>query len=189
MNRNLIIKPESWPLKTAFNISRGAKKTAEVVVVRITEGDLVGSGECVPYGRYGESQTQVIEAIQAIAPQIKSGLTRLDLQQLLPAGAARNAVDCALWQLEARKQGNSFSELFGWQRFCPVRTAQTVSLDKTKKMADAARKIGAGLIKIKLGDENVCESIHAVRAAAPGAQIIIDANEAWSISLPSLSIT
>lgn len=182
MNRNLTIKPESWPLKTTFNISRGAKKTAEVVVVQITEGDLIGSGECVPYGRYGESQAQVIEDIQAVAPQIKSGLTRQDLQTLLPAGAARNAVDCALWQLEAHKQGHSFSELFGWNRFCPVRTAQTVSLDKTEQMADAARKIGDGLIKMKLGDENVCESIRAVRAASPGAQIIIDANEAWSIS-------
>ncbi len=125
---------------------------------------------------------QVIDDIRAISHEIESGLTRQDLQSLMPAGAARNAVDCALWQVEARKQNLSFSELFGLRKFDPVRTAQTISLDSPDNMARAARKIGAGLLKLKLGQDDVFESVRAVRDAAPQAKIIIDANEAWSMS-------
>jgi len=182
MKRAIKVAAESWPLKTVFNISRGAKRTADIVVVEITEGGFEGLGECVPYPRYGESQSQVIEDIRSVFPQIEAGISRQDLQHLMPAGAARNAVDCALWQLEAHKNGSRLAGLFGLGEFPPVRTAQTISLDTPDRMAAAAKEIGAGLIKIKLGDTDIAKSVIAVREAAPKAKIIIDANEAWSMA-------
>jgi len=182
MKRAVTVKAESWPLKTVFNISRGAKRAADVVVVEIKGDGVSGLGECVPYARYGESQTQVIEDIQTILPDLEGDISRQDLQGLMPAGAARNAVDCALWQHEARKKGTSLAGLFGLKEFCPIRTAQTISLDTPDKMAAAARDIGNGLIKIKLDGTQITQTIQAVREAAPEAKIIIDANEAWSMS-------
>lgn len=181
MKRHVKVTPESWPLNAVFNISRGAKKVADVVVVEITEGEITGYGECVPYPRYGESQEQVIEAILAVSQKVEEGASREELQALLPAGAARNALDCALWQVEAKRQDKSLAELFGLKQFRPVRTAQTVSLDSPEKMGEAAKWLGEGLLKVKLGPNDISESVRAVRRAAPKATLILDANEAWTM--------
>jgi len=181
MKRQVKVTPESWPLNAVFNISRGAKKVADVVVVGITEGDITGYGECVPYPRYGESQGQVIEAILSVSQKVEEGISREELQALLPAGAARNALDCALWQVEAKRQNKSLAELFGLKQFRPVRTAQTVSLDSSENMGEAAKRLGEGLLKVKLGPNDISESVMAVRRAAPKATLILDANEAWTM--------
>ncbi len=181
MKRQIKARPESWTLNSVFNISRGAKRVADVVVVEIREGESIGFGECVPYPRYGESQDQVIETILAQSQKLEEGISREELQHLLPAGAARNAIDCALWQIEAKRNEKSFSELFGLKQFRPVRTAQTVSLDSPEKMGAAAKQLGKGLLKVKLGPTDICESVRAVRHGAPHATLILDANEAWTM--------
>lgn len=181
MKRQIKVTSETWPLKSVFNISRGAKRAANVVVVEIREGETIGFGECVPYPRYGESQEQVIETILAQAAQIEKGITREELQHIVPAGAARNALDCALWQVEAKRDGKEFAELFGLKHFSAVRTAQTVSLDSPENMGIAAERLGEGLLKLKLGGTEISECVRAVRRAAPKATLIIDANEAWTM--------
>lgn len=172
---------ERWPIRGSFTISRGAKTEAVVVVAELGGGKAVGRGECVPYARYGESVESVTAAIEALRPRIEAGLTREALQAGMPAGAARNALDCAYWDLEAKRSGGRVSALAGLPDPVPLTTAYTISLGTPEAMADAARAVaGRSLLKVKLGTERDAERIAAVRAAAPNATLIVDANEGWT---------
>ena len=179
--RRLAVRQESWPLAQAFTISRGSRTAAEVVVAELVEGAHRGRGEGVPYTRYGETVAGVLAALEAMAPAIVGGLDRAGLQAAMPAGAARNALDAALWDLEAKISGKSVSRLAGLDPPGPLTTAYTLSLDAPEAMGRAAGAHAARpLLKIKLTGEGDLERVRAVRAAAPRARLIVDANEAWS---------
>lgn len=183
--REIKISTDKWLIDGTFTISRGAKTHAEVVVVEISEAGAIGIGECVPYARYGETIDSVIEQIKKIEAAIKNGLRRKELLNLMLAGAARNAVDCALWDLEAKQSGKSVFELvnddgFNFQQ-TDVVTAFTISLGSPGKMTqDAANNAKRDLLKIKLGGDGDIERMRAVRSGAPNSRLILDANEAWS---------
>jgi len=176
----LTIAVEHWPIAGSFAISRGAKTQAVVVVAELGDGKARGRGECVPYTRYGESVESVTAAIEAMRPRLAAGLDRIGLQQAMPAGAARNALDCAFWDLEAKRSGRAVHELAGLPAPRPLTTAYTISLAASAEMAKAAKAAaGRALLKIKLGSEGDPARIAAVRAAAPKATLIVDANEGW----------
>jgi L-alanine-DL-glutamate epimerase-like enolase superfamily enzyme len=150
-------------------------------VVEVVDGPARGRGECVPYPRYGETVDGVVELIEALAPAIDEGIERPALQELLPAGAARNAIDCALWDLEAKLAGRRAWELAALPAPRPITTAYTISLDEPEVMGAAARaEAHRPLLKLKLTGERDTERVRAVRAAAPDTRIIVDANEAWT---------
>ncbi|RFP87018.1 dipeptide epimerase [Rhodobacteraceae bacterium 63075] len=173
----LSVTAESFRLARVFTISRGSRTTAEVLTVRIAAAGFEGLGECCPYKRYGESIGSVREQIESLPPDID----RAGLQEMLPPGAARNAVDCALWDLEAKRAGKRVWELAGLPAPRPEITAYTLSLDAPEKMrAQAAEQAHRPLLKIKLGTPDDMPRLEAVRAGAPGARIIIDANEGWT---------
>ncbi|HZO47737.1 MAG TPA: N-acetyl-D-Glu racemase DgcA [Xanthobacteraceae bacterium] len=177
----LTTRAEHWPIAGTFTISRGAKTEAVVVVAELSDGAHRGRGECVPYARYGETVESVIAAIEAMRPQIADGLDRAGLQQAMAAGAARNALDCALWDLDAKRSGRPAYELAGIAAPQPLVTAYTISLAAPEAMAEAARKAAdRALLKVKLGGAGDPERIAAVRRAAPNAELIVDANEAWT---------
>src|SRR5215469_10186601 len=180
MPTSLTIRSESWPIAGRFAISRGAKTRADVIVVELRHGPYCGRGECVPYPRYGESIESVTTALESMRDPLRAGLDRTVLLGTMPAGAARNALDCALWDLEAKQSGRPVHELAGLQPPRPLTTAYTISLDSPDAMARAA---GAAawrpLLKVKVGADGVHERLCAVRQAAPRAELIIDANEAW----------
>jgi L-alanine-DL-glutamate epimerase-like enolase superfamily enzyme len=181
MLRRVSARSERWPLARPFRISRGVKTAAEVVVVEISAGGHTGAGECVPYARYGESPAQVLEQIDSVRDALAAGLTREELQSELPPGAARNAVDCALWDLQAKQSGRSAAEIAGVPEPGPMVTAVTISLDAPAAMADAAVAVAeAPLIKVKVSAEAPLERVEAVRAAAPAARLIVDPNESWT---------
>ena len=179
----LSLMTERWPIAGTFRISRGAKTEAVVVVAELADGQMSGRGECVPYARYGESVASVTAAIEAIRPRLAAGLTRQDLQSAMPPGAARNALDCAFWDLEAKRSGKRVYELTGLGAPRPLTTAFTISIAGPAEMAKAAATAsGRTLLKIKLGsaDGDDAARIAAVRAAAPKATLIVDANEGWT---------
>jgi L-Ala-D/L-Glu epimerase len=178
---NLSVGIERWPLERAFTISRGAKTEAVVVVAELDDGDR-GRGEAVPYARYGETPEGVVAAIEAQRPALRDGLDRTALQAVLPPGAARNALDCALWDFEAKRTGRRAYQLAALPPPKPLVTAYTISLDDPEAMARAATAASARpLLKVKLGGAgNDVERIAAVRRAAPKAELIVDANEGWS---------
>ena len=183
----LKVTAERWPIAGSFTISRGAKTEALVVVVELGDGHMTGRGECVPYARYGESVDSVTAAIEAMRGQLAAGLDRTGLQTAMPAGAARNALDCAFWDLEAKQSGRPVHELAGLPAPQPLTTAFTISLGEPAAMAAAAAKAAhRALLKIKLGGDashgGDGARIAAVRAAAPKATLIVDANEGWSDS-------
>ena len=181
--RNLSVRAESWPIAGTFAISRGSKTEARVVVAELREGSVRGRGECVPYARYGETIEGVLEAIEDLRPELERGLDRNGLAERLPAGAARNAVDCALWDLEAKRTGRRVWELAGVPEPGPLVTAYTISLDTPEAMSGAARSASdRPLLKLKLGGDTDLERVGAVRAAAPNARLVVDANEAWSLA-------
>jgi L-alanine-DL-glutamate epimerase-like enolase superfamily enzyme len=178
--RRLSVSVEHYPIAGTFRISRGAKSEAVVVVAALDEAGRRGRGECVPYARYGDSVESVVRQIEAVRPALEQGADRLALQELLPAGAARNALDCALWDLSAKLSGLSAFALAGVAVPVPVTTAFTISVGDPVEMAAAAAKASARpLLKVKLAGEGDAGRIAAVRAAAPGAVLIVDANEAW----------
>ena len=187
--RQLDLKIEAWPIAGSFTISRGTKTEARVVVVEITEDGAMGKGECVPYPRNNESPEGVLSQIETLRPQIEAGLSVLDLQAAMPPGAARNAIDCALIDLACKQTHKSASDLLKLPPIEPVTTAFTISLGTPKEMAAAtADASDRPLLKIKLGGEGDEARIRAVRSAAPEANLIVDANEAWTIeSLPRLT--
>jgi len=172
---------ESWPIAGSFAISRGTKREANVVIARVSDGSLAGRGECVPYARYGETIESVLAAIAATPA---SGLDLMTLAQRLPAGAARNALDCALWDYRAKRAGRAAASLAGIGALKPLTTAYTISLDDAGAMAAkafAARHLP--LIKLKLGGDGDGERLRQVRAACPATRLIADANESWSEGL------
>jgi L-alanine-DL-glutamate epimerase-like enolase superfamily enzyme len=177
----LRVSIERWPIAGAFTISRGSKTEAQVVVAEISDGDATGRGECVPYARYGESVDGVVAAIDAMVAPIADGLDRETLQQAMPPGAARNALDCAFWDLEAKRSGVPAHTLAHLAPPRPLVTAYTISLGPPDAMAEAAQKAGQRpLLKVKLGGAEDGVRIRTVRAAAPAAQLIVDANEGWT---------
>ncbi|MEC9367496.1 MAG: N-acetyl-D-Glu racemase DgcA [Pseudomonadota bacterium] len=177
----LRVRRESWPIRGGFVISRGGKTQAEVVVAEVSAGGHSGRGECVPYARYGETIEGVIKSIDAMGPRLAAGLNRLELQEAMPAGAARNAIDCALWDLEAKRSGKRVWDLAGVAAPRPLTTAYTLSLGSPEDMRRLAEAEKARpLLKLKLAGKGDLDRIEAVRAAAPGSQLIVDANEAWS---------
>lgn len=173
----LEVTRDVFQLAQAFTISRGSRTEAQVLTVAITDGDYRGWGECVPYARYDETLDSVTDQIQALPTQFD----RQSLYDLLPAGAARNAVDCALWDLEAKRAGKRAWEMAGLPTPLPQITAYTLSLDTPDAMrAQAAQNATRPLLKIKLGTPDDMPRLEAVRAGAPDARIIVDANEGWS---------
>jgi L-alanine-DL-glutamate epimerase-like enolase superfamily enzyme len=180
MGLSLTVGTERWPIAGSFTISRGAKTEAEVVVAEVSDGVHVGRGECVPYARYGETAMGVSAAVEAMRVRLANGLTRQQLQDAMAAGAARNALDCALWDFEAKASNNPVHVLAGLPEPRPLVTAYTISLGTPETMGEAARKAAARkLLKVKLGGEGDPERVRAVRAAAPNSELIVDANEAW----------
>ena len=181
MLRFLDVAVEKWPIAGRFAISRGSRTVAEVVVVSIRDGHHLGRGESVPYARYGETVDGTVMAIRSMAEAIAGGLGRDGLRRAMPAGAARNAVDCALFDLEAKSSGRSAAAIAGLSPLRPLQTAYTLSLDAPEAMAAAARAAAdRPLLKVKLGGSGDEARIAAVRRAAPNARLIIDANEAWA---------
>lgn len=177
----LTVTHESWAIAGNFTISRGSRTTSEVVVAVISDGDFRGRGECVPYARYHETVEGVMATLQALKGEVAKGLTRERLETLLPAGAARAALDCALWDYEAKRAGQPVWKLAGLPEPKPLITAYTISLDTPETMAQKALESRAyPLLKLKLGGAGDVERVAAVRAAVPAARLIIDANEAWT---------
>ena len=176
----LTVEVERWPIRGGFTISRGSKHEAMVVVATVSDGTYRGRGECVPYARYGETVEDVVTAVEACASAIASGANRADLGTFLPAGAARNAIDCALWDFEAKRSGRSAAKLAGLLPLHAVETAFTISLASPEVMAAEAREAsGYLLLKLKLGGHGDEARLVAVRDAVPHARLIADANEAW----------
>jgi L-alanine-DL-glutamate epimerase-like enolase superfamily enzyme len=183
MSRSVSIDLESFEIAGGFTISRGSRTHANVLVTTLTDGDHIGRGECVPYARYGETMESVQEQIQEISPLLTDGLSRHALQEAMPAGAARNAVDCALWDLEAKQSGKPAAEIAGIPPLSPVTTAYTISVGTPDIMAEKTAKAAhRPLLKVKLGGVGDDERIEAVRKAAPDSTLIVDANEAWDAS-------
>ena len=177
----LSVRVERWPIAGSFAISRGAKTEAVVVVAELSDGIHRGRGECVPYARYGETVEGVAGAIAAMAADIARGLDRERLQSAMAAGAARNALDCALWDLAAKRARQPVHELLALAAPKPVTTALTISLATPDAMAQAAAAAAErALIKVKLGAPGDPARIAAVRLAAPRAELIVDANEGWT---------
>ncbi|WP_170411454.1 N-acetyl-D-Glu racemase DgcA [Ruegeria arenilitoris] len=171
------VSRDVFRLAQVFTISRGSRTEANVLTVRVSDGAHQGRGECVPYARYNET----LESVEAEIASLPRTFDRVQLMDLLPAGAARNAVDCALWDLEAKRAGKRAWELAGLPAPGPEITAYTLSLDTPEKMqAQAAENAYRPLLKIKLGTPDDMPRLEAVRAGAPDAKIIVDANEGWS---------
>jgi L-alanine-DL-glutamate epimerase-like enolase superfamily enzyme len=178
--QTLTLSVENWPIRGAFSISRGAKTEAIVVTAEIGDGKARGRGECVPYARYGENVEGVRATLEAMRPRVEAGLPRAELQKILPAGAARNVLDCALWDLEAKRVGRPAHALAGLPAPKPLVTALTISLAAPDAMAAAAGAAShRALLKVKLGADGDPERIAAIRASAPHAKLIVDANEGW----------
>jgi L-Ala-D/L-Glu epimerase len=179
--RRLHAVREVFPIRGVFRISRGARTESVVVAVTIREGDAAGRGECVPYPRYGESVDSVLEQIAQVRAAVEGGAGRDTLQDLLPAGAARNAVDCALWDLEAKRSRRPVWALAGLERPRPLTTAFTLSVDTPAAMEAAARAAAERpLLKLKLTGDGDLDRVAAVRRGAPRARLVVDANEAWT---------
>ncbi|HZB62188.1 MAG TPA: N-acetyl-D-Glu racemase DgcA [Microvirga sp.] len=180
--RTLTISVDRFPIAGTFTIARGSRTEAVVVTAAISENGAVGHGECVPYPRYGETVEGVAAAIEAMRPQIEAGLSREALQTLMPPGAARNAVDCALWDLDAKRSGIRAHITAGLTRWPPATTAYTISLGPPEAMAEAAAKAAdRPILKVKFGAPGGdLDRVRAVREAAPGSTLIADANEGWT---------
>lgn len=177
---HIIVTPDVFQLAQVFTISRGSRTQAKVLTVRITDAGVTGWGECVPYARYGETLESVAAQIESLPDRV----SRKTLYDLLPAGAARNAVDCALWDLKAKQTGRRVWELAELGAPKPEITAYTLSLAAPDEMrAQAAKNAFRPLLKIKLGTPDDMPRLEAVRAGAPHSTIIIDANEGWTAEI------
>ena len=173
------VAEQSWPLDKPFRTARGPSTEARVVVVTISDGQHTGRGEAVPISRYGQTPASTVAQLEQIFPKC---IDRQQIQELLPANAARNALDCAFWDLEAKASGKRVWELANIQIVNSIETAFTISLDTPERMAAAAgASKSAPLLKLKLGGDKLdLPRVEAVRGAAPGARLIVDANESWS---------
>lgn len=182
MARKVTVRPESFPLARPFAISRGVKTAADVVVVEISDGDIVGHAECVPYPRYDETVDGVITEITEVIADLESGATRADINPRMSAGAARNAVDCALWDFDAKANGTTVAELAGVGELHPEITAETIGIGTADEMgARAADLKTAPLLKIKLDANDVRQRLDSIRSNAPNARLVIDPNEGWTV--------
>jgi L-alanine-DL-glutamate epimerase-like enolase superfamily enzyme len=178
---NLAVRIERWPIAGSFTISRGARTEAVTVVAEVSDGSQIGRGECVPYPRYGETPEATLAALQAMQKQLVRGMDRTALQAAMPAGCARNALDCALLDLEAKRGGRRVWALLGRPAPRPCTTAYTISLGTPQAMAAATAKAAhRPLLKIKLGGDGDDARIAAVRKQATESELIVDANEAWT---------
>ena len=177
----LLVRIESWPIAGSFTIARGAKTEAQVVVCEVSDGVHKGHGECVPYPRYNETPQATHAALVAMTDALKRGVDRDALQTQMPAGAARNALDCALWDFAAKRSGKRIWDLLGHAAPKPLTTAYTISLGTPEAMAEATAKAAhRPLLKIKLAGDGDEARIAAVRKAAPNSELIVDANESWT---------
>jgi len=177
----LDITRDAFRLEKTFTISRGSRDRAEVLTVHLRSGEHTGRGECYPYARYGESLDSVSAQIRSVAQALQGGLDRNALREAMPAGAARNAIDCALWDLEAKTSGKPVWRLAGLPKPVAVTTAYTLSLDTPEAMRlSAVEHATRPLLKIKLGGEGDLDRLRAVREGAPQTTLIVDANEGWS---------
>ena len=180
-SRQFSARIERWPIAGSFTISRGAKTEAVTVIAEVSHGGHTGRGECVPYPRYNETPEATLEALQAMQEPVSKGLDRMALQAAMPAGAARNALDCALLDLEAKSSKQRAWTLLGRPAPRACTTAFTISLGSPEAMAAATAKAAhRPLLKIKLGGDGDGMRISAVRKAAPESELIVDANEAWT---------
>ena len=178
----LTVSNDAFKLAQVFTISRGSRTQAEVITVTLSDGQHHGRGECVPYARYGESMDSVNAQIASVRADIESGMQRDALQKALPAGTARNALDCAMWDLAAKQAGTTVSQLAGLKDPETVTSCYTLSLDEPAKMrASAAEHANMPVLKIKLGGKGDLERLRAVREGAPNSRLVVDANEGWSI--------
>jgi L-alanine-DL-glutamate epimerase-like enolase superfamily enzyme len=182
--RALNIRHDTLPLRSPFRISRGVKVAADVVTVELDQAGCVGRGEAVPYARYGESVASVMAAIEPLRAAVGAGMGRDELQARLPAGAARNALDTALWDLEARLCRVPVWTQLARPPHSPLVTALTISIDTPQEMGKAASNMThARLIKVKVDAHDPVARIEAVRHAAPAARLIVDPNESWTIDI------
>ncbi|WP_448663358.1 N-acetyl-D-Glu racemase DgcA [Sphingomonas sp. CJ20] len=184
MPRTLRAQHRSFALSRPFRISRGVKTQADVVTVAIEQDGVIGRGEGVPYARYDESIDTALAAIESVRGAIEEGVDRAGLEALLPPGAARNALDCALWDLEARQAGRSVAHLIGAPEPVALASALTIGIDSPPAMGAAARAVAdAPLLKVKVDATAPDAQIRAVRDAAPDARLIVDPNESWNRAL------
>jgi L-alanine-DL-glutamate epimerase-like enolase superfamily enzyme len=180
----LKIKRQQYPIAGSFSISRGTKTTADVVVAELHQDGYSGHGECVPYARYNETIDRVEATLQRLVDPVAAGLDRVELQNRLAPGAARNALDCAFWDLEAKRTGTSVYQLLELPPLQPLTTAYTLSLDTPEKMGAAAKKNAhRPLLKIKLAGQADLERVTAIRQNAPNTRLIVDANEGWQATM------
>lgn len=179
--QRLTVTRRAWALARPITTPFGEQATADVVVAEISDGDSRGRGEAVPIRRYGETIESVVAAIEAMKGAVPSGLNRETLQHALPAGAARNALDCAFWDIDAKRAYCSAAELAGLGAVAPVMTACTLARDTPDRMAElAAANRDRPLLRLELGDDDDVERVRAVRRAAPASRLIVDANETWT---------
>lgn len=182
MRRTLDARHDGFPLHTPFRISRGVKTVADVVTVTVREGELVGRGEGVPYPHYGETVDGSLVAIAGMRALVEAGASREELAAAMPAGAARNAIDCALWDLEAKRAGTSVAALAGCRAPEALASAITIGIDTPEAMAAVAqRHTSVPLLKVKLNREEAEAQLAAVRAVAPLPRLIVDPNESWRV--------
>jgi L-alanine-DL-glutamate epimerase-like enolase superfamily enzyme len=175
------IVEDCFPTRGVFTIARGSRTQVDVLTVSLICGSSTGRGECVPYARYDETLESVTAQLLELKPLLRQGLDRAALQQIMPPGAARNAVDCALWDLESKITGKPVWQLAALPEPVPVTTAFTLSLDTADAMqASAQANAHRPLLKIKLGGDNDIDRLQAVRRGAPDSQLIVDANEGWT---------
>ena len=184
MLRELSAGTASWPLTAPFRIARGVRHSAETVTVEISGHGCMGRGESIPYARYGESVSSVLAQVRLATAAVANGLSRTQLEELLPPGAARNAIDCALWDLEANRSGVPVSAALGHGPLPELDSARTVGIDTPERMAKAAADLaGLALVKVKVDADDPAARIRAVRQAVPDARLIVDPNESWDIEL------
>ena len=177
----LSVTRDTFATQGVFTISRGSRTQAEVLTVTLQDKGVAGWGECVPYARYGETLDSVTAQILSVSEPLRAGLTREELQDALPAGAARNAIDCALWDLQSKQENIPVWQLAQLAEPQPVITAYTLSLDTPANMqAAAASNATRPVLKIKLGGEGDMDRLQAVRHGAPESRLIVDANEGWN---------
>jgi len=178
----LVVSNDSFKLAQVFTISRGSRTQADVITVKLEHDNVAGFGECVPYARYGETMESVNAQIESVRGPLSEGMTRIELQSALAIGTARNALDCAMWDLEAKKANTTVWQLAGLSAPKPVTTCYTLSLESPEKMLAAAAKNKAmPILKIKLGGDGDIERLRAVRQGAPQSRLVVDANEGWSV--------
>ena len=182
MSRSMNVAEKNWPLHKPFKISRDVHTHSETVICEITDGEHKGRGEAAGVSYDGETVESIIQQVESARGEIEEGISRQDLQTLMPPGGARNAIDCALWDLEAKQTGQTIWQMIGWEPQ-PVTTVYTVGIDEPANMErDAAEHNDHPFLKVKVGIGDPVEQIGAINAGAPGSAIVIDANQAWTVA-------